>query len=98
MTAESGEPVLGAKFPSVDHRQINLFAQYTGSTELGDLIARVDWNHNGDKQWFIVSGQNEEGTRNFLSASVILDINQLELMLWGENLTDEDSWAAFEPK
>ena len=98
MTAESGEPVLGAKFPSVDHRQLNAFAQYNGSTDMGDIMMRVDWSHNGDKQWFIVDGQNEEGSRNFLSASVILDINQLELMLWGENLTDEDSWASYEPR
>ncbi len=98
MSEASGEPVLGAQFPSIDQKQLNLHAQYATDTDLGEMIARVDWNHKGDKQWFIVKGQNEEGNRNFLNASLILDMNKLELMLWGENLTDEDSWGSFEPK
>ncbi len=98
MNQASGEPVEGGKFPNVDHRQVNVFAQYTTSTDLGDLTSRVDWAMNGDKQWFIVDGQNEEGTRNFIQASFILSNDNWELMLWGENLFDEESWASYEPR
>jgi outer membrane receptor protein involved in Fe transport len=52
---------------------------------------------NDDKQWFIVDGQNEEGSRSFINASLILTNDDWELKLWGENLTDEDSWASYEP-
>ncbi len=97
MTAATGEPVVGAKFPNVDHRQVNLYAQYSGTTDLGDLIGRVDLAMNDDKQWFIVDGQNEEGSRSFINASFILTNDDWELKLWGENLTDEDSWASYEP-
>ncbi len=98
MNQASGEPVEGGKFPNVDHRQVNVFASYTTQTEMGDLISRVDWAMNGDKQWFIVDGQNEEGTRNFVQASFILSNDDWELMLWGENLFDEESWASYEPR
>ena len=60
-------------------------------------MGRVDWAMNDDKQWFIVDGQNEEGSRNFLDASIVLSSENWELMLWGKNLTDEDSWASYAP-
>mgnify|MGYP002842519009 CR=1 FL=1 len=35
MNAASGEPVEGAKFPNVDHRQINIYAQHSAETASG---------------------------------------------------------------
>ena len=52
---------------------------------------------NDDKQWFIVDGQNEEGARDFLNASFMLTRDNLEFMLWAENLLDHESWASYEP-
>ena len=97
MNAASGEPVEGAKFPNVDHRQINIYAQHSAETDFGSLISRVDYVVNDDKQWFIVDGQNEEGARDFLNASFMLTRDNLELMLWAENLFDQESWASYEP-
>ena len=97
MNEASGEPVQGGQFPNVDHSQINLYAQYSVETDFGSVVGRVDWAMNDDKQWFIVDGQNEEGSRNFLDASIVLSSENWELMLWGKNLTDEDSWASYEP-
>tara|TARA_B100001093_G_scaffold57_1_gene120 strand:+ start:441 stop:2804 length:2364 start_codon:yes stop_codon:yes gene_type:complete len=96
-THSNGEAVLGSKFPSVDHRQINMFAQYSTPTGLGDLTSRIDWTHGGGKQWFIVNGQNKEGSRNLVQASVMLSNDNFDVMFWAENLLDEQWWASYEP-
>lgn len=60
----------------------------------GELTARVAWHYVDDVELtFLNSPQAHVPSHSTIDASLVYDINQFSISLWGLNLGDDDSWS-----
>ena len=89
--------ISGARAPKNTPFTFNLGAQYT--TELSDALsvrARFDLEHRGKKYWQ-VDNLDVQDAYQLLGARVGLEGKVWSVVLWGENLRDEEYYTDYNP-
>ncbi|MFK8048193.1 MAG: TonB-dependent receptor [Halioglobus sp.] len=87
----------GSRAPKNTPVTFNVGAQYrTDLTDIWALRARFDLEHRGKKYWQ-VDNLDVQDSLNLLGARIGLESESWSVVVWGENLTDEEYYTDYNP-
>ena len=87
----------GSRAPKNTPVTFNFGAQYrTSLTDTWALRARFDLEHRGKKYWQ-VDNLDVQDSLNLLGARIGLESESWSVVVWGENLTDEEYYTDYNP-